>query len=67
MPTTRKRHMQLEPVVGVTEAMTRLGVSRQTVIREIQSKNLQAMRVGRQYRIREDELGRYEKAARRAA
>lgn len=56
-----KRHIEVEPMMSISEVMPLLGVSRQTVIREIQARRLPASRVRWQYRIRESDLAAYQR------
>jgi excisionase family DNA binding protein len=48
-----------ESFVTVAEVASQLRVSNMTVYRLIQSGQLQAVRVGRSYRIRESEVDRF--------
>ena len=62
-----KRRMQADAVLSVSDLIPRLGVSRQTIIREIESKRLPASRVRWQYRIKVADVEKYERVCRRVA
>ena len=65
--TAPKRRMEREEIHKLSQLIPRLGVSRQTLIREIKADNLQARRVRNQYLVTESAVQAYERRIGRVA